>query len=171
MPANGFDDTYLPPQHVFAPVAILPESVGVRYQEHSYRVREKVQLGEGIMILRFRRDMQYQNHLALIRHLQNKRVFPLLRVYALEPGVPVSDKSQLILLTGTMTEAQKVAPLYFTPEAESFVDSRLNGDWNSLNADSTCDNVPMIGCSLDVGSCHQRVEEVLEGEYRVVPVV
>jgi hypothetical protein len=133
----------------------------------------KMELGDGIMILRFPQASiaQNRNHIELIREVHAKGVFPQLRVYALVPKPSMSDGSHLIVVTGSVAEAQKVANVYYTPEAESYVNRRLSGNWTAINAESTSDNVPMPGCKVDLNSFQRRLDEVLQGDYTVEQIV
>lgn len=133
----------------------------------------KMELGEGIMILRFPQASltQHRNHVELIREVNNKGAFPALRVYSLVPKSSMTDSSRLIVLTGSMAEAQKVSNVYYTPEAESYVNRKLNGDWAAINADSTSDNVPMPGCRVDIQSFQQRLDQVRQGDYAIEQIV
>ena len=110
---------------------------------------------------------RFDNHLTLIREVNAKKAFPLVRVYAMRPKPYMVDQAFLIVVTGPMTEMKKVRDVYYTKPAEAYVDRELKGDWNAINAESTNDNVPMARCRVDLDSFKRRLNEVVVGEFEV----
>ena len=112
-------------------------------------------------------EVPYDQHLALTRTLKVAGVYPGLKVYGLAAPPGGKPSPRLILMTGTVPEAQKLPEAFYTQEAEMFVASQLGGDWNALNPAASVANVADPGGPPDLKSFEAVIAEIRAGRFEV----
>ena len=112
-------------------------------------------------------EVPYDNHLALTRTLKVAGVYPALKVYALAAPPGGKPSPRLILMTGTVQEAQKLPEAFYAREAEMFVARQLAGDWNAINPAASVANVADPGGPPDLKSFEAVMAEIRAGRFEV----
>jgi hypothetical protein len=135
--------------------------------------RHTIVFGATTTVLNFPASMQnrYENHLKMIRYLKKAGVYPKLRVFALMSSVSGAIYARRLVVTGSLSESQKHAKVYYTPEAENFVTRELKNDWNAINAESCNENFPAPGCSVDLRSYERHVADIKDGKYFIEDIL
>ena len=112
-------------------------------------------------------EVPYDNHLALTRTLKVAGVYPALKAYGLAAPPGGKPTPRLILITGTVQEAQKLSEVFYSREAESFVARQLKGDWNAINPAASVANVADPGGPPDLKSFEAVMAEIRAGRFEV----
>ena len=112
-------------------------------------------------------EVQYDHHLALTRALKIAGVYPALKVYGLAAQPSGTPAPRLVMLTGTVAEAQKLPEAFYTREAEAFVARQLGGDWNAINPAASVANVADPGGPPDLKSFEAVMAEIRAGRFYV----
>lgn len=112
-------------------------------------------------------EVPYDQHLAFSRTLKVAGVYPALKVYGLAAPPGGKPTPRLILITGTVPEAQKLPETFYTREAEAFVARQLGGDWNAINPAASVANVADPGGPPDLKSFEAVMAEIRAGRFEV----
>lgn len=112
-------------------------------------------------------EVPYDNHLALTRTLKVAGVYPALKAYGLAAPPGGKPTPRLILITGTVQEAQKLSEVFYSREAESFVARQLKGDWNAINPAASVANLADPGGPPDLKSFEAVMAEIRAGRFEV----
>ncbi len=112
-------------------------------------------------------EVQYDHHLAFTRALKVAAVYPALKAYGLTAQPGGKPAPRLILLTGTVQEAQKLPEAFYMREAETFVARQLGGDWNAINPAASVGNVADPGGPPDLKSFEAVMAEIRAGRFVV----
>jgi hypothetical protein len=112
-------------------------------------------------------EVPYDHHLAFTRALKVAAIYPALKVYGLTAQPAGTPAPRLILMTGTVQEAQKLPEAFYTREAEAFVTRQLAGDWNALNPAASVGNVADPGGPPDLKSFDAVMAEIRAGRFVV----
>jgi hypothetical protein len=112
-------------------------------------------------------EVPYDNHLALTRTLKVAGVYPALKAYGLAAPPGGKPAPRLILISGTVQEAQKLSEVFYTREAEAFVARQLGGDWNAINPAASVANLADPGGPPDLKSFEAVMAEIRAGRFEV----
>ena len=112
-------------------------------------------------------EIPYDNHLAFTRTLKVAGVYPALHAYGLAAPPGGQPMPRLILITGTVQEAQKLSEVFYTREAEAFVARQLGGDWDGINPAASVANVADPGGPSDLKSFEAVMAEIRAGRFEV----
>ena len=122
--------------------------------------------GDGTSFLRFTEGMesQYLAHLRLTEHLKAAGIFPELSVCGMIAR-PDASCSRLIVVTGSTDEIARLPQVFYTAEAEEFVNDELGGDWSAATPASTISNVGETGMAVDLGPYNEISQEIRQGGF------
>lgn len=119
---------------------------------------------QGLQILKFPKgfERQYDNHLKLVRHLQQVNVYPRLDLAAYVAKSPNATLARIIALTGSSSEVGKLNRVFYDPKAEAFVATEFRNDWNAISPASSLSNVAAPGCTVDVNGLERDLRAIEE---------
>ena len=95
-----------------------------------------------------------------------KAAYPALTVHGLKPN-RAGSSPHLIVVTGSTADTQRLAKVFYTPEAEAAVRDNFRDDWNAINPAASVANVADPGSSVDLRGFNELVAAIQRGDYVV----
>lgn len=122
--------------------------------------------GDGTSFLKFSEGMEsrYRAHLRLIEYLKTAAVYPELSACGMIAHSNASC-ARLIIVTGSTDEIARLPQVFYSTEAERFVNDEFAGDWSAVTPASTVSNVGEMGMAVDLGPYNEISQEIRQGGF------
>jgi hypothetical protein len=111
-------------------------------------------------------ENRHANNLSLLKYLRKKNVLPALSIFSMEL-IDGSPKERLIVVTGTEKDCLLFDRVFYLPEADEFVESKFNDDWNQVNAKLTLSNIGFMPIA-SLNNFNRYKEKIKDGSFQLL---